>query len=450
MIVMKFGGTSVGSAEAIRRVTSIVQAAQGRRPVVVVSAMGKTTDKLLEMARRAVAGQRREALELLLELEQFHLKEGGGVNGRVEQLFQELGELIRGLAVLGELTPRSIDAVSSYGEQLSSLIVTEAFRQAGLDAELVDSRQVIITNEKHTEAAPIFDETYRRIQQQIRPLVEAGKVVVMGGFIASSPRGITTTLGRGGSDFTAAIVGAGLDAEEVQIWTDVDGLMTTDPRLVPHAFRIKVISFEEAAELAYFGARVLHPATLIPAMEKNIPVVIRNSFRPQVPGTRIVAEAVPCRNVVKAISAKRNITVINVSCPRMVGAYGFLHQIFEVFDRYETSVDMVTTSEVSVSATIDNPSRLEAIREELARFASVDVEPQQAIVCLVGANLRSTPGIAGRAFRALADINVNVRMISQGASRLNLGFVIADEQVPRAIAALHQEFFSEVDPDVFE
>ncbi len=448
MIVMKFGGTSVGSAEAIRRVTRIVAERKDQKPVVVVSAMAKTTDRLLEMARHAAAGQRAKALELLLELEQFHLREGGSVNGRVEQLFQELGEVLRGLAALGELTPRSLDAVASYGERLSSLIVSENFRQAGLDAVHLDSREVIITDERFTEAAPIFEETYRRLAERIPPLTEQGKIVVMGGFIGSSPRGITTTLGRGGSDFTAAIVGAGIGAREVQIWTDVDGLMTTDPRLVPTAYRIKRISFEEAAELAYFGARVLHPATLIPAMEKNIPVRILNSYRPEIPGTWVVAERVPCKNVVKAIALKRGVTVINVSCPRMVGAWGFLHRIFEVFAKHQTSVDMVTTSEVSVSATIDNTRALEAISNDLSQFAQVEVESNQAIVCLVGDNIRYTPGIAARVFSALR--NINVRMISQGASLLNLGFVVADSDATAAVQALHQEFFSEIDPEVFE
>ena len=448
MIVMKFGGSSVASAEAIRRVTAIVAARRERRPVVVVSAMGKTTDTLLAIADDAVAGRRDQAMDRLRALEEFHLREGGSVDGRVAERFQELTELVQGLAVLGELTPRAIDAISSYGEQISSLIVAERFREAGLRAAHVDSRDVIVTEERHVQAAPLFRPTYERIAAAIPPLMDSHDTVVMGGFIARNEKGVTTTLGRGGSDFTASIVGAGVGAEEIQIWTDVDGLLTTDPRVVPFVHRVKVISFAEASELAFFGARVLHPSTLVPAIEKNIPVMILNSHRPEVPGTRIVSERVPCKNAVKAISCKRNITIVSIRSNRMFGAHGFLRRIFEIFDRHETSVDMVSTSEVSVSATIDNAAALESIRREIGEFADVEVEQDQAIVCLVGENIRFTPGIAGRAFQALQGINV--RMISQGASLLNLGFVVAAEDVARTLDALHREFFSELDPEVFE
>lgn len=447
MIVMKFGGSSVASAEAIARVTSIVEARKHRHPAVVVSAMGKTTDRLLEIGSSAVRGERSKALELLRRLEEYHRQEGGPADGRVAALFEELGELVRGLAVMGEITPRSIDALSSYGERLSSVIVTEAFRRAGLDAVHVDSRELIVTDDRHTNASPLFAETYARLAERLPPLLER-HVVVMGGFIGARKDGVTTTLGRGGSDFTASIVGAGIGAEEIQIWTDVDGLLTADPRMVKNARRVKIISFEEASELAYFGARVLHPSTLLPAIEKNIPVLILNSFRPEAPGTRIVSERVPCANIVKSISSKRNITVVNITSTRMIGAHGFLRRIFEAFEKCETSVDMVATSEVSVSATIDKPGALETIRQDLERFAHVDVEDNQAIICVVGDNIRYTPGVAARVFKALSGINI--RMISQGASLLNLGFVVAGPDLERAIEALHEEFFAEADPNVFD
>jgi len=447
MIVMKFGGSSLASEEAIRRVTSIVAARKDRQPVVVVSAMGKTTDRLLEIADHATAGRRDQALELLDELERYHHQEGGGRDERVEGHFRELGELVRGLAVLRELSPRSKDAIASYGEYLSSLIVTESFRQAGLTATHLDTRRLIVTDNRHTAACPLFEETYSRIQEAVPPLAAEG-VVVMGGFIASNRDGITTTLGRGGSDFTASIVGAGIGAEEIQIWTDVDGMLTADPRVVPDAHRIQLISFAEAAELAFFGARVLHPSTLLPAVEKNIPVRILNSHRQEAPGTRIVADRVSCSNAVKSISSKRPITVVNVTSTRLAGVHGFLRRIFEVFDAHQTSVDMVSTSEVSVSATIDDPTALGTIRGELEKFAKVNVEEHQAIVCLVGDNLRYTPGVAGRIFQALNGINI--RMISQGASLLNLGFVVAEGDVDNAVRALHEEFFRELDPEVFQ
>jgi aspartate kinase len=456
MIVMKFGGSSVESAAAIERVASIVKDRVPRRPVVVVSAMGKTTNKLLAIAHAAVNGEREKALDLATELEDYHAREASKAVRKqdlpeleriLESHFQELRELARGLAVLGELTPRSVDAISSYGERLSSAIVTLAFRRAGMESAHIDSRQVILTDNRHTQAAPLFPQTYRRLAEIVAPLA-ASKVVVMGGFIGATETGVTTTLGRGGSDFSASIVGAGLGAEEIQIWTDVDGMLTSDPRIAPGGHRVKLISFAEAAELAYFGAKVLHPATVVPAVEKNIPVLILNSRRPEAEGTRIIADAVPCSNVVKSIACKQNIALVNVVSTRMLMAYGFLKRIFDIFDRFETSVDMVATSEVSVSLTIDNLSKLDRIVSELRQFAEVTVEEDQAIVCLVGDNIRYSPGVSARVFRALGD--VNVRMVSQGASLLNLSFVVNGADLKHAVELLHSEFFAELDPAVFD
>ena len=432
MIVMKFGGTSVESAAAIARVAAIVKAREDRHPVVVVSAMGKTTNKLLAIAAAAIKGPREEYLRQIHDLRDFHSREArqvvpledrAALDRFLDEHFQELTELAKGLAVLGELTPRSIDAISSYGERLSSFIVTQAFRHSGMETRHLDSRDLIVTDKRHTQAAPLFPQTYARLAATIPPLA-AKSVIVMGGFIAASEDGVTTTLGRGGSDFTASIVGAGIGAEEIQIWTDVDGM------------------------LAYFGAKVLHPATVLPAIEKSIPVLILNSRRPDVPGTRIVAERVHCENAVKSIACKRKITVVNIHSTRMLMAHGFLRRIFEVFDRFETPVDMVATSEVSVSLTIDNPARIEEVLAELRQFAEAETERDQVIVCLVGENIRYTPGVARRVFNALEGINV--RMISQGGSLLNISFVVAEKDLRAAIEALHAEFFSELDPAVFE
>jgi aspartate kinase len=447
MIVMKFGGTSVESAEAIRRVTEVVRARMERGVVVVVSAMGKTTNKLLAIANTAASGNRDRALADLESLREFHLRESNGVEAAMHEHFNELADLVRGLAIMGELTPRATDAVGAFGERISSLIVTEAFRCAGLKAVHLDSRKVIVTDGRFTQAVPNFSETYRRLAQTVPPLLPEN-VVVMGGFIASTCDGITTTLGRGGSDYSASIVGAGIGAEEIQIWTDVDGMLTSDPTIHKNGHRVKMCSFAEAAELAYFGAKVLHPATVVPAIDKNIPVRILNSRRPEVSGTRIVGESVPCTNVIKSIACKRNITLLNVVSTRMLMAHGFLRRIFEVFDRFETPVDMVATSEVSVSLTIDNARALQAIQGELEAFAEVSVESNQAIVCLVGEGIRDTPGVAGRVFKALGDINV--RMISQGASLLNISFVVSASALTRAIESLHREFFRDLDPAVFE
>jgi aspartate kinase len=456
MIVMKFGGTSVESAAAIARVASIVHQRQERHPVVVVSAMGKTTNKLLAIAAAAIEGRREEYIRQLHDLRDYHsrearqvvpLEERAGLDRFLDENFQELTELVKGLAVLGELTPRSVDAISSYGERLSSYVVTQAFRHFGMPAVHLDSREVMITDKRHTQAAPDFPETYRRLAETVPPLA-ATAVVVMGGFIGASRDGVTTTLGRGGSDFTASIVGAGIGAEEIQIWTDVDGMLTADPTILPGGHRVKTISFAEAAELAYFGAKVLHPATVVPAVEKNIPVLILNSRRPDVPGTRITSESVPSSNVVKSIACKRKITLVNIHSNRMLMAHGFLRRIFDVFDRFETPVDMVATSEVSVSLTIDNIRNVDAILGELRQFAEANMEHDQVIVCLVGEDIRYTPGVARRTFNALDGINI--RMISQGASLLNISFVVKEADLRGAVEALHREFFSELDADVFE
>jgi aspartate kinase len=446
MIVMKFGGTSVESREAIERVAGIVRARIAERPIVVVSAMGKTTNKLLAIASAAVTGAREQALEQLDEMREFHLRESTGATAEINANFRELGELVRGLAVMGELTPRATDAISSYGERISSIIVTAAFRRCGIDSVHLDSRKVIITDRRHTLAAPLFAETNARLMANVPSLAER-QVVVMGGFIGSTEDGVTTTLGRGGSDYTAAIVGAGIGADEIQIWTDVDGMLTCDPTIL-QGYRVKACSFAEAAELAYFGAKVLHPATVLPAIEKNIPVRILNSRRPEVAGTLIVAEAPPSANAIRSIACKRNITLVNIVSTRMLMAHGFLRRIFEVFDRFETAVDMLATSEVSVSLTIDNTSALAAVREELETFAEVSTEDDQAIVCLVGDNIRNSPGVAARIFGALKD--VNVRMVSQGSSLLNFSLVVAAADVRRAVESLHAEFFHNPDPAAFE
>jgi aspartate kinase len=437
-------------------VANIVKARAGRKPIVVVSAMGKTTNRLLALANAAIGGKRDEYIRQLHGLRDFHSREArlvvplahrAELDRTLDEHFQELTELVKGLAVIGELTPRSIDAISSYGERLSSYIVALAFEHFGLPAVHFDSRKAIVTDRRHTQAAPIFAETYLRLAAKLPPLA-AEKVVVMGGFIGATEDGVTSTLGRGGSDFTASIVGAGVNAEEIQIWTDVDGMLTADPTIFPGGHRVKIISFAEAAELAYFGAKVLHPATVIPAIERNIPVLILNSRRPDVPGTLIVSRAVACTNIVKSIACKRRITLVNIHSSRMFMAHGFLRRIFEIFDRHETSVDMIATSEVSVSLTIDNTAGIARICEELSQFSEVSTEPDQAIVCLVGENIRYTPGVASRVFRSLE--GVNIRMISQGASLLNLSVVVAESDLRSAVEALHNEFFRELDPEVFE
>ncbi|PYX61429.1 MAG: lysine-sensitive aspartokinase 3 [Acidobacteria bacterium] len=456
MIVMKFGGTSVEDGNAIDRAAKIVHGRLAQRPVVVVSAMSKVTDQLLAMGRAAGAGDRKTALKLSRALRERHYNTAGELlgtalftqfHGDLGVDFDALDELLRGIAAVGELTPRTTDHVAAYGELLSSKIITAAFAARGIDSKLVDSRECILTDGNHTRAVPLFEETNERVRLKLKPLLEAARVPVMGGFIAATRAGITTTIGRGGSDFSAAIVGAGLGAERIEIWTDVDGMMTTDPNACPDARRIKVVSFDEAAELAYFGAKVLHPATVLPAVQQNIPVYILNSRNPSCDGTKITARAPRCRNTFKAIAAKKRITIVDVAATRMLMAHGFLKSIFDAFDRHRVSVDVVSTSEVSVSLTVDSNEAIPALAADLAKLADVKYEGRKAIVCLVGENLRETPGIAARVFNELSD--VNIRMISQGASEINLTFVIEEDEVPKVVRKLHAAFFSDLDPEVF-
>jgi aspartate kinase len=454
MIVMKFGGSSLESAEAIDRVAGIIESRRGRKPVVVVSAMGKTTNALLKLATTAAKRDESGVREQLGALRQFHESEGAKIAPKLEEElravvdghFAELSAILEGLCATCELTRRTLDAVASFGERLSSHMVSLALRGRGIPSVQLDARKLIVTDDRFTHAAPLVDETYERIAASVRK-VGRECVPVMGGFIGATREGITTTIGRGGSDYTAALVGAAIDADDIEIWTDVDGVLTCDPQLVPEAYPVRRISFDEAAEMAYFGAKVLHPATVLPAKEKNIPVWILNSRRPEAEGTQITADAVPCKNILKSIACKRGVIVVNLRSTRMLGAHGFLRRIFEVFDRHETAVDMISTSEVSVSLTIDSDAHLGEIRKELDPFTEVSVERDQAILCAVGDNVRHTPGVAARVFDALKC--VNVRMISQGASRLNLGVVVDARDLQKAASALHEAFFTERDPAVF-
>lgn len=461
MILMKFGGTSVEDAKAIGRLAEIVKGRRDRNPVVVVSAMAKVTDALVAMSNAAANGALPDALKQLRQLRQRHFTVLGDlVSGKreaegraeIQQQFENLQDVLRGIASLGELSPRTTDNVLSYGEVLSSRIVAAALAARGLNAVHVDSRKVIVTDNSFTRAVP-QEETTDRLREVVKPLVGADKVPVMGGFIASTVEGITTTLGRGGSDFSAAIIGAALGAKTIEIWTDVSGMMTTDPRLCPDAQRIEAISFDEASELAYFGAKVLHPATLIPAVEKNIPVYVLNSREPSNPGTCIRSRAPKSRNMFRAIAAKKGVRVINVRSPRMLMAHGFLRAIFEAFDRHGVTADLVSTSEVSVSVITDASRDISTLLEELRKLGKVEIETGKAIICLVGENVRGRVGMAASVFNVAAACQVNLHMISQGASEINISFVIEERDVPEVVKALHARFFpakSESKPGVRE
>jgi len=441
---MKFGGTSVEDAVAIDRSCGIVAQRISRKPFVVVSALAGTTNGLLEAGR--LAGERKldEALSIIAPLEKRHID----LLPSTATEFAALRELLRALSAIGELSARTRDLLASYGEVLSSQIFTDRLRKLGHDAVHIDARQCIITDDSFGSAAPLIGIIRDNLQKMARPHLDAGRVVVMGGFIGSTETGATTTLGRGASDYSAAIAGSALDADEIQIWTDVDGLMTTDPRIVPGAWKVKETSFAEASELAYFGAKVLHPATVLPAVDKNIPVYILNSRKPAGTGTRITRDAIPCKNLIKAIAVKRGITAVTVSSSRMLMAHGFLRALFEVFDRHRASVDMIATSEVSVSLTLDNAAKLPVILEDLRALGEVRVDEKLTLLCLVGGNLRYTPGVAAEVFGSIRDINV--LMVSHGASNINLSFLVDQKEADNAIHKLHQYFFREFDRAVFE
>jgi aspartate kinase len=454
---MKFGGTSVEDPLAIGRAAAIVagRVAQGRSPIVVVSAMAKVTDQLLRAAAAAAQGDRTGALAISSRLRSRHrdtafalVKESAPLITLVDQRFDSLDEILRGLAAILELTPRISDLIVSYGEQLSSRIIAAGFRERGIAAVHVDAREIIVTDSQFQRAIPIDAAIERRAAERLRPLTSSGKVPVMGGFIGANEAGITTTLGRGGSDFTAALVGGAMSAADIEIWTDVDGIMTSDPRVCPDALRVKVISFEEAAELAYFGAKVLHPATILPAVKKNIPVHVLNSRNPECEGTRITSLAPHCSSPFKSIAVKKKLSIIDVVASRMLMTHGYLKEIFEIFDRHKCPVDMVSTSEVSVSLTVDSNEKLPAVAADLSRLADVKYEGRKALVCLVGEDIRGQNGMAAQVFNAIR--HINVRMISQGASEINMSFMIDEDDADEAVRSLHATFFKSPDPEIFD
>jgi len=366
----------------------------------------------------------------------------------VDQKFDALDEILRGLAAIQELTPRISDLIVSFGERLSSRMVAATFRELGMNGAHVDAREVIVTDSQFQKAVPQDDIIDKRAAERLLPLAREGRVPVMGGFIGANEAGMTTTLGRGGSDFTGAIVGGAVNADAIEIWTDVDGIMTADPRVCPDALRVKLISFEEAAELAYFGAKVLHPATILPAVKKNIPVYVLNSHNPDCEGTRIISLAPHCKSPFKSISVKKKLSIIDVVASRMLMTHGYLRQIFEVFDRHKCPVDMVSTSEVSVSLTVDSNNQLPEIAADLSKLADVKYEGKKALVCLVGEDIRGQNGIAAQVFNAVK--HVNVRMISQGASEINMSFMIEEDDADEAVRSLHAAFFKNPDPAIFD
>jgi aspartate kinase len=435
-VVMKFGGTSVADAAAFENVARIVANERDAAPIVVVSAMSGVTDSLLAATNIA-------SLENVFERHRAvarELLDSSQAATFIDQL-REAADQIAALLAQKPAECKSLqDAIVSFGETLSSTLLAAVLNQKGIKARQVDARRCIITDEEFTSAVPLMAETFSHSQSELIPVLENGVVPVLGGFIGSTKQGVTTTLGRGGSDYTAALIGAALGVREIQIWTDVTGVLTADPRVVAEAQTVERLSYGEAAELAYFGAKVLHPKTIQPAIENSIPVRICNSRAPHEPGTLVGPETETSPRTIKAIAHKTGVTTVQISSARMLGAYGFLRALFEVFDKHRTVVDVVTTSEVSVSLSLDDASALPAIVAELEQLGTVRVEKGRAIICVVGEGLRGTPGIAARVFSTISDINVT--LISQGASSVNFTFAIEEEHVKEAVTRLHEEFFA--------
>ena len=448
MIVLKFGGTSVGDAEAIARTGRIVATRADHGAVVVVSALAGVTNALIALAEQAAKGHLIGALGSVESLRARHMEQATLLLGEGERatetiaelsaMADELAHLAEALATLGDLTPRSLDAISSFGEKMSSLLCVAAFQQQGIPAVHVDACTVMITDATFNRAEPQPEAIADACRQSVLPLVREGKVPVLGGFIGSSQTtGITTTLGRGGSDFSASLFGAAMRADAIEIWTDVDGMLTADPRVVPESKVLEQIAFDEAAELASFGAKVLHPNTIAPAVRLGIPVYVLNSRRPEGKGTKITFEA-PKRSVT-AIAGKNDVTLIKVGSPRMLLTEGFLRSLFDVFERHRTSVDVVATSEVSVSLTVDDASQIDVIVSDLRRLGDVTLERNRGIVAVVGGAIAQGGHAMSLALEAMGDVRVH--MLSLSATGINLTMVVDDDQVQPAMRRLHAAFF---------
>ena len=447
MIVCKFGGTSVADAAAIARTADIVRGRTERRPVVVVSALAGATNALLAAAEQAATGHLVAAIAVVEALRDRHMHViaellgddagAGEIAADTSVMFDELAHLVEALSVLGHVTERSLDAISSAGERLSAPLVTAALVRAGVDAVLVDSRDVMITDASFGRAEPLTEAIATACRDRLAPLLHNGKVPVLGGYLGATVDRITTTLGRGGSDYSASLLGAALGADAIEIWTDVDGMLTADPRVVDGAKLIEHIRFDEAAELASFGAKVLHPSTIAPAVRRGIPVFVFNSLRPAGKGTRITFDAP--RLPVRAIAGKGNVVIVKVRSPRMLAAPGALRAIFEVFERNRTSVDVVATSEVSVSLTVDDDRHIDAVVGQLRQFGDVGVERGRAIVAVVGAGLGESSPAMAQALRALGDVRLH--MVSLSATGINLTLIIDGEELKPVIRRLHATFF---------
>jgi aspartate kinase len=467
MIVMKFGGTSVEDAASIERVSEIIRERLSLRPAIVVSAMGKTTRKLLQAAEASAAGDSRTTLAIVADLKTRHVSEARRlvknpaereVFSLIDTFFDELKKLLEGLAILGEVPPRGLDKILSYGELLSSAIVADALAERGVNARLLDSREFIKTDDRFGGASPLFEITNREVRQAIAPVIESGQVPVIQGFIGSTRQGATTTLGFEGSDYTAAIVGAAMNADDIQIWKDVSGLMTADPKVFAGARTVKVCTFTEAADLTYFGAKVLHPKAIHPAAQKDIPVHIYNSKQPAATGTSISRSVPQCANLIKSIAYKRPVALIYAKGESFAGGTrdllpdDFLKTLIAALSKHKTQPLITAVSASSAVLAVDarelGDGRERDLMEEISKFATASLESNKAIISLVGEQLGSDPKVVGRVFKALDEIQLGV--IMHGSSPITTSFIVDERDVENIIARLHEVFFKHLDPQVFE
>lgn len=438
-IVQKFGGTSVGSADAIRRVGAIVAGSRARDPFVVVSAVGGVTNRLFALGEAALSGG--DVVEHASEVEAIHRKilvELGLAPDLVAPWLVELRDLAHGIALLRERSPRTQDRLASLGERMSARIVAAHLAQSGLPAFALDAWDAGLETDARFGCARPLPTADARIRAAA---AERRGIPVVTGYLGREPNGAVTTLGRGGSDYSAAIFGAALGVEEIQIWTDVDGVMTADPRQVKGARRVPVLSFAEAAELAFFGAKVLHPATMAPAVRAKIPIRVLNTWAPAEQGTRVVATLAATERGIKSIATKSPIAAVNVVASEMMFQYGFLERIADAFARHEVVVDVIATSEVSVALTVDAAARLEPVVAELGTFSDVSVVRDLALVSVVGEELRDGLGIQARIFATLAELGVRAEMASYGATRNNLSIVVPRERLKDVVDGLHERLF---------
>ena len=443
MIVMKFGGSSVADAARIRHIAAIVKTQLVKKPVLVLSAMGDTTDHLLEAGDLAL----NEGKVQIKHVEKLHQETMKGlklpVQKDVTDLMNELTRLLSGIALIRELSPRTKDYLVSFGERISVRIAAAYLKSINMNARAFDAWEIGFLSNSNFVHAEILKESWDLIPQKINQQINGNVLPVVTGFLAKDENGSVTTLGRGGSDLTATMIAAACKADEVQVWKDVDGILTADPRIVNNTRPVQNVTYEEAAELAYFGAQVLHPRAMQPCMKTGTPVLVKNSYNVDAPGTRI-GNAVPGQKKsppVRAITSKSNIILVDIVSTRMLGQHGFLSEVFSIFARHNVSVDMVATSEVSVSLTLDNTYDLGEIKKELNKIASVEIKTGNAIVSIIG-NVKRSSEILARAFKICQLIGVTVQMVSQGASKVNISFIVNDSEAEEVVKALHMDFFS--------